>query len=1158
MGCCGETINLPDVENGDDGLTYYPHVAYADNVVSGSPDIVTNYSPVPLPTSYYWAVIFSLSPVHPGVASAFEDKWALIRGADGTGSSGIQVSLNGTVTVDPVTNLNFIPAGLTGVDVLDAGGGQADVTIVTAGLIKTYRADLVAAAGTYVPGAYYWIVDVGDGEVGDMPIGYYGLTGASFTSYDHKAGIILRAINDTTLDYNGIYIARVPDRTVITGLFKPYSFSGIPFLTNTFYENYNEVYECIVAGNHNDVPASDITNFTFITKDNSTYYTTEIHRCNYDYINNIIISRSDFRNNILKNVAYEIYNNDIIKKCFRWGYNGYFHNKITFSDTLTTRTPYTIRDPDFETSQIYIDFSNFDLLIKTNVDQNIGDDLLNFNFTQIYNNEFYDGYIISSSIDSCRIFNNKQTASLSNVKLTNTAIVNFNSPNSFNGNILNKCVIGDIYYGANSNDKLLDNIINITYPNVRNNLSAKNWTVVVGSPNGDINTSTPHMDCGAVPHYLNVGDIVAFTNISGSGSNYVAVVANRINAFQVDFTVAPSTDYLNTNFTFRAHIPSVPTSFNSINKNIMNDVIIRGVNKDDPGTTIFNRNNLDKVLIENYPQHPYNTILFPTYYDEPGLEIGASARGFSDNKIQNTIFINNKILSFYENNIEGAYYYYNTNNTGVSDGFLGNFYGNIIKGDYPLLTEYTAASTSTNTSVKFETCKFASGTSFGNNLFERNTGFRSVTLSTSSSVTNCQYKALHGFGYPLSGVFTYNIGWDNVIVEASTPVVGLTFEGRLAGFANMRIGRASSSDIIGPGAPVSLLGFNFRDLYITGTNGDNDSLNPLLFGANLNPIVAATAIEGVAAGTLLGAITYQTTTWTLTITTQMPHLVNTVGSTIRIGIDGFTLNMVRATTILADGQADGKYMIYSPGSSINFDGVVSAVTDEYTFEIDITTNTAGYYLLHSTNAVVDGDGTADPGPGITGAFDTTRRDAINFRHWYKKRKNALSAVNYGQFSHIFSTVSPEYTDITSRIALDVTVPPSTSARNIYTYYNYTLGTTLLYDSGTTELTLPKFIEQMGGTVILGSHTPGPFTIDKISNLPEGIPVKFVTVPGNSIVFSLTNVAAMVDNEIIDDGATSYTITCYVDGSDPSLVFYDEIIIMRDNGINKVLTSSIAV
>lgn len=1180
MGCCNQTVSLPDTGDGQDGLTYYPHVAYADNVVSGSPDVVTNYSPTPLSTSYYWAVIFTTSPIHPGVASAFEDEWALFRGADGTGAAGIQVSLNGTVTVDPVTNINFIPAGLTGVDVIDATGGRADVTIVTAGLIKAYRSTLLSIAGTYIPGAYYWAVDVGDAEDGDMPPGYYGLVGTAFTNYAHKAGIILRAIDANTLDTQGIYVGRIPDRSVVTH-FIPYSYDGIGHAATTYYENFNEVYECTVTGNHDTAPAADITNFTFVYKDDDTLYKTSISHCGYDINTDHIFFRKDGQGNELYNASPASGQNEVIKKGFRWGYENYYNNKINFIDTsfkrLVAGLPYR-RDPDYSSGN-FIDYTTAYYFTNNTIDTNLLNGIGTNSCTQFYDNYLYLSDFSGNTLNNCRIFKLRPDSSLNslnyNNKFTRTSIINTRFYDC-SDNTLEDSMIGDCYYtnddNSNCNFNRPKDIFNITYSNVLSKRGSKNW-IITGGANADITTAAPHINTDGVAHYLQIGDIVTFTAGALSGQTFEVSIVNSPTT--ATFTVDPGFDTLNATFTFIATLPSVSTSINKFTKNTLKDSVIRGVNKDIVNTnTQVISNKIERTIIEHMPAHSpdTNTYVFSNSLDDPGNEFGLVSSGFGvkENTIINSYFYNNYMPNFVRNEVRDAYF--------LDNNLLGTFSDQRIMGggraEYgPYLM---GAVPTTNPAVYFVSNTFAATSSFiGNELITPNS-FISCTLQASAKVAYCKFKAEN----------YYNInnlaGWQNVTVEntnTSISAEGLTklvFEGQGSGFKNLTIATALIKEIgyTGPGAFTGML---FRDTCINGSGFPTDvKLTPNLLASYLNPIRDITIISESAAVTVplgTGPTNYETATFTLEITTHFPHMFNTSTTVpLRIYLEGLEVNLV--------GTSSGQSFYYKGGwngsttiDGRSFDATMTSIISAYTFRCTIYRDSGALYLLHSTNAAIADTnlysfGTTSPGTGVVyysgGAtiYDDTRRDGLFYPQIPYLTDYEINGNSNGsqQGTRVTSTDST----VSTRIALDLGAvpPPATGSRNYYHYVNYPAASTLLYNSGTSALTLPYFVDQMNPTVIFGSHTAGTYTIDTIAALasPPSLShktiVKFITTPGCDVTFNLVDTANLANNTIVqDDAATSYTISAYLDNS---IIISDEIILQKEGNVWKILSKVIHV
>jgi hypothetical protein len=77
-------------------------------------------------------------------------------------------------------------------------------------------------------------------------------------------------------------------------------------------------------------------------------------------------------------------------------------------------------------------------------------------------------------------------------------------------------------------------------------------------------------------------------------------------------------------------------------------------------------------------------------------------------------------------------------------------------------------------------------------------------------------------------------------------------------------------------------------------------------------------------------------------------------------------------------------------------------------------------------------------------------------------------------------------------------------------------------------------------------------------MQEGVPVRFVTTLGCAVQFNLVGTGALASNRIIQDSAaTSYTIRTYTFGS-PAQYAYDEIVLMKQNGVIRILSKIIHV
>lgn len=319
---CKENILSLIPPSGKNGISSYTYVAYADDVTLGTPDVVTAFNAsTPLTTSEWFAIITSSTPLTP-IEANFQGHWAKFKGADGTGAAGIAVENNNIGVTTNSTILNFRGTGLTGVNAQNAGGGQTDITIITAGLIKLTRSQALIeiANNTLIAGASYWIYDVGEGADPVAP-------GAEY------AGIILRAITTNLFSSSGVFIERNIDRTVVTVKYV----LGAPdlFLLNDVVEYKNSTYQ--LTGSYSYVttgdpvldlasfnPQIDTLNWTRVTRDSNVYYVTNIGNCDYDIINDLILSKSDSNGNVLT-----CSNGNIsILTGFRWGHTNFINNTI--------------------------------------------------------------------------------------------------------------------------------------------------------------------------------------------------------------------------------------------------------------------------------------------------------------------------------------------------------------------------------------------------------------------------------------------------------------------------------------------------------------------------------------------------------------------------------------------------------------------------------------------------------------------------------------------------------------------------------------------------------------------------------------------------------------------------------------------------------------
>jgi len=454
MSCNDNIINLNEGAQGDPGISSYTYIGYADTNTG------TNFSLTPLPTSKYVA-FKSDNVLFTPTVTYFAGLWTLYKGADGVGAAGINIELNNTPVTSGVTTINFAGAGLSGVTVADAGGNQTDVTITTAGLIEVTRSTVLnlITLNTLKTGAYYWIYDVGDGE---------GLTSGF-------GGIILRAITNNKFESQGVFVARNVNRTAV-----PNSINlSTNYAINNVIEFQNEVYICLIAGLPTTEPSRLTGQFNFVTKNNNTYYTTEIQNCIYDVSTNFIHSRWDKRGNVLTNirsVGTTISNNKILKG-FRWGYESFTNNKINFVDTDNTfaagRLP----------NDISFSFWNIQGTLNNNIFNNCVINYFSFVnpylFGSVYNNTFTEGEIVftssiptslynnlfistyitlsSGTISNCFALNSNLTIAIANISSSSIKNSTVTSVGLSNCEILNSQILNGFTPGTTITDSIIKN-----------------------------------------------------------------------------------------------------------------------------------------------------------------------------------------------------------------------------------------------------------------------------------------------------------------------------------------------------------------------------------------------------------------------------------------------------------------------------------------------------------------------------------------------------------------------------------------------------------------------------------------------------------------------------------------------------------------------------
>jgi hypothetical protein len=693
---------------------------------------------------------------------------------------------------------------------------------------------------------------------------------------------------------------------------------------------------------------------------------------------------------------------------------------------------------------------------------------------------------------------------------------NVNFGNFYNNTVTDNTVLGDLYYTPNSNTTPPDvNTTNFTKEAILNNLGSKTWSTTGNStstinPTGSLIT----INGGNVTSLAgSIGEVVYF-NASGTAETnlkyYIVTTAPTTNSFNIATTLTLSyTGSLSLIF----YHPSVKTSFTDMSNNIIKYSVIRGLNKGTRGGT-FQKNTLTTVFFENYPQHinPPNGP-FAFYLSIPGAELGT----FTNNEIRDTILTNNNISgNFSSNDIKGSNIFNNGNNTATSPnlGFRGSFYDNKLNGIY----KSTTGGANTGTSSSFVTItnsglEVVSGviSTVKDNIIEYGNIIDSCIFAAGSFTQNC---ILKGTPIATGQIGPYYPGWSNVRVGVYTVprkdaiVSGIVTEGRggaLRDFTFKNSEPREAPTFVGDTSATTNENLVIRDLRIVGSGGVSqlgDSFNPTLYYRSINNIRALTYTENVAVPVTIPAVadptygqtTYQTTTYTLTVTTQSPHLLNlSQSSTILLNISDTTninFNFVSAITY-APGLTLGYYTTVTDYNGTLTQGyfvcTINSITNDYTFVCTTANiNTPyGSYLLHSSNAVTDqivyvagvptplavGAGALDGGAGIVGTFADTGIAAAVYPYTFNTVARNLDF--YGAEYGASNVITPNYSESFTRISLQANptppVTPTSTSRNIYVYADYSTSANILYNNSTRALTLPRYFEKMGCTVMFGTH-----------------------------------------------------------------------------------------
>ena len=1213
--CCGESAvqSINTFIPGPAGSSYYVYVAYATTVNN----VGTSNSTVPAgggfqltqptSTSAYFAILTSPTIVNNGTPTAvnFQGLWAPFGGVTVSGINLEQAQV--LVANGPFNTVNFQGTGLSGVTVVDDGSNQATVEITTAAFIKTYYSQIktLATNGQLRPGSSYWIVDVGDGEgagtnnayKAECEANYYDFNTPNFTNYAHNAGIVVRALTPNKLAAHAIYLARVPNPQY-TSFFQ----AGRSYVADTRIVSYNQVFQFTTGGVLNTEPADTPATCTYIPRQNNTYYVLDPQLCIYELESGtspygIVRARWDSKGNYVRNLnpsSTGNNGNEFMKNVFRWGTTGIVSNTINFWDDSNRRPANdSKRSPAFQDQLInYCNIANF-RSNKIDLDLGASDE------STKTGTRFFNIYIDSKSDIHGNTFNNATITNINDLNypiayniqnnvIENSIINNVNIGSFLNNSIADNSVIGDLFF-VNSTTTLLVNATFTSIPSagIINNLGSKAWAAV-GNASTTITVAGNNVtiNFGGTVANAAVGDIVHIL-AAPLGSNlavgYYTITAASAGSPYTSITfVAPgvtaTTGAVSANF----YSSSIPTSFANFSNNIFSNTIVRGLNKGVGTNCVFSGNTITNSILENYVPHTPTIagVFNPNdFYSQAGEEFGKTngTIGFSNNNIKYSLFLNNRIINssgpaFYNNIIEGATFKNNNNIASPNVGLEGTFYSNSIissKGQYPLdgFTDYKSAVSP----IQFTNNSFYNGSFFRFNSIEKQAIITGVSLDTGSNVSDCKFLGEENQTFSRElGVASSTPGLFQTVFQANVQFRNVTFEGKKPALGAITLSNVDEPKQItgaGGGNSFTILGstyfetFNLKDIRLLPKAAPYNVLKPFLFQGNPNPIRNITYTEGSPVNTTIGAITFKTTTYTLTITTHLPHFINQalIGSTIALHVGSLTSRFV--DLVISPGA-------YRIAGDFLTTGAIDSVIDEYTFRANITGNFfIGALLLHSSNSVSDVNNTPAPGAGLTGTYVDANDAAGNIRFrsiWYTnygKEKQPIITTNN------FAVIEPGSFDVIARISMAPTIPvpnipgqPSNTNRLYAAWKNYVTGTgtVRLYDSlvngGT--LTLPHYIDSISSTIVLGTHeTSATYQVSRIVDMPNLLPVRFVAGPGCSIQFNLTAAASNAANSIIrDSAATSYTITSRVVA--PDKLIYDELILMRDGDFIKVISKII--
>lgn len=1084
----------------------------------------------------------------------------------------------------------------------------------------------LAAGNNLTPGASYWIVDIGDGEGSNGGIyqaecsaAYYAnfANPVAFAAYPHNTGIIVRAISNNTVDPNGIYIGRIPN-TSTTQWFMP----GTTYASNAPVASYNQVFTNSTGGLlvANTEPANTPASWLFIPRDNTTHYTTEIQGCQIDMVilagtgYPAIREKWDNKNNRLKIVSLNT-DNEFIKKVFRWGVNTISNNTINLFEDVSRRSAAdTLRSPSFVPNGQLMNYSNVQQFSHNKVDVSLKatSDLtlkVGTRFFHMYMNN--QGQFYGNTLDNAVVSNitsNGGGASTSyryyNNIISHSVLNNFASTSFFNNTITDHSVLGDIFYTNTAGagiESLLDELDFTKLPNnaIIYNFGCKTWTaagdassdITLAGPSVLVELFGPNSTTGAA-----VGDYIQFIATSPANIlNTVHVVATTPSA--TSFTIADPTvpSQINQVITCRFYYPSIGTSITTFKNNTISRSVFRGINKTVIAATVssmnttFTNNILDYSFFENYVTHTPLNAAFPGFaYNAPGAEyLGAY---IADNRFTNSIFSENKLHNqFYNNTISYTSFSANHDQTAtggiVNGGFIGTFAKNVFDGsgkDFPLTWNGSALKSINNrNSILVRQNSFIG--IFSDNYTAATNIISQCVIQTGGFIQYCNFK-----GTSVPGDLIYNpslcAGLTNVTVNASGTLNYMLFEGVNAGLDSLTWVPTTETKQLR--FVDNLRSFTIRDQKISGVTKSSiyRQVLPGLTLSKANTIRNIAVFSTTPVPVTIGTITYTRAVYTLDVTTQAPHLFTNalIGRLFTLGFRGF--NTMRIVTNVDESGVGTPYPngIYKTISAsepypyfIGFScfATVISIVDEYTFRVEVSQGGPLYqltvgYLLDPSNSVNDSTGASAPGAGIVAPYsDSNDPQGYVDSNWWP------NSYRYNPYTTIQdSIIDPAVAGPIVRISINnsFTTPPPTptgGSRFLYQFKNWSLGAPSpadgLYDPATRILTIPHFFDTIGHTVLLGSWgAAATVQIDQIRDMPDNIPVRFITSPGTTVQFNLVSVttpATTVPSIVRDSAATNYTITAYNNtpvGGYLELDVYDELVLMRQGSFIRVISKII--